>query len=133
MMTKCWFCLWAVLSLMNGLQVQDEPLEACPPLVSQAEVLDCWLDKIQGLFEKGQVDSALLISNRLKPFTKKEQEARRLYLNSLIYLNLSKYDSSFEAGKSAAKEYKALKKVASACKAYNTMGSALRELGTDVQ
>ncbi len=129
MISKCRLCLMLFLLPMVPLWAQENPPAPCPELVSQAGVLDCWLDRVFDLFEQGKPDSAMLLSRHLESYTKKEQEARRLYLNSLIYLNLSKYDSSFEAGKAAARQYVSLGKVTSACKAYNAVGSALREQG----
>lgn len=108
-----------------------QPSLPCQPLVKEVSVIQCWLDQAAQLLEKGLADSALAITRPIGAFTEDqtESEAHRLYLNSLIYLNLSHYDSSFEAGKEAAGQYLKLNQKDKACKAFNAAGSALRDKG----
>lgn len=105
--------------------------EMCPLLAETREALRCRLQLGNRWLQKGFTDSALVVIQRMQPYTGNfpDMEAERLYLASLLYHGKSSYDSSFEASKAAAEAFLKLEKIPEACKAYNAAGNALRESG----
>ncbi len=122
-------CLLVLLPQMLSGQF---PISGCGFIDKEDErSLDCVLDKAFQLFEKGYPDSALQITRQLQPLAQRGSaiEARRLYINSLIYHGLSQFDSSQYVGLRAAEQYQNLGQLQQASKALNAIGNALRDDG----